>query len=72
MERLTISGVALDPWEMCGQDNYCKRECHALGGCTNGCVVPKLYWALRHYEETGLSPEQIEQLKDISGRQQAC
>lgn len=41
----------LDPWEMCGQDYYCKRECHDDGGCTNGCIVPKLYIELAKRED---------------------
>ena len=45
----------LDPWECCGQDQYCKRGCHDEGGCTNGCIVPKLYAKLAQYEdETGV------------------
>ena len=61
MQRLT-ENVGFDPWEMCGQDAYCKRGCHEPGGCTSGCVVPKLYRALRKYENIGLCPEQIEQI----------
>lgn len=41
----------LDPWECCGQDKYCKRECHEDGGCAKGCVVPKLYAKLAAYED---------------------
>ena len=52
MERLTIKNWRnLDPWEMCGQDNYCKRGCHEQGGCTNGCIVPRIYARLAAYEE---------------------
>ena len=60
MERLTRkSWRNLDPWEMCGQDNYCKRGCHDQGGCTKGCIVPRIYARLAAYEETGLEPEEI-------------
>lgn len=60
MERLTESyWMNLDPWECCGQDNYCKRDCHEVGGCTNGCKVPKLYARLARYEDTGLMPEEV-------------
>lgn len=60
MERLTDPcWKNLDPWECCGQDYYCKRGCHDKGGCTNGCIVPKLYARLAAYEDTGLTPEEI-------------
>lgn len=52
MERLTEKHWRnLDPWECCGQDNYCQRGCHDQGGCANGCVVPKIYCRLALYEE---------------------
>ena len=52
MERLTEKCWRnLDPWECCGQDNFCKRGCHDKGGCINGCIVPKLYCKLAKYEE---------------------
>lgn len=41
----------LDLWEMCGQDKYCKRGCHVEGGCTNGCIVPRLYVELAKHED---------------------
>ena len=60
MERLTDPcWKNLDPWECCGQDYYCNRGCHDKGGCTNGCIVPKLYARLAAYEDTGLTPEEI-------------
>ena len=60
MERLTSKYWRnLDPWEMCGQDNYCKRGCHEQGGCTKGCIVPRIYARLAAYEDTGLGPEEI-------------
>jgi len=60
MERLTNECWRnFDPWEMCGQDHYCKRGCHELGGCTKGCIVPKVYCRLAAYEDTGLEPEEI-------------
>ena len=60
MERLTIKNWRnLDPWETCGQDNYCKRGCHDQGGCTKGCIVPRIYARLAAYEDTGLEPEEI-------------
>lgn len=52
MERLTRKNWRnLDPWEMCGQDNYCKRGCHEQGGCTKGCIVPRIYARLAAYED---------------------
>ena len=58
MERLTRKNWRnLDPWEMCGQDNYCKRGCHDQGGCTKGCIVPRIYARLAAYEDTGLEPD---------------
>lgn len=57
MKRLTVEHWQnLDPWECCGQDNYCMRPNNKPGGCRNGCIVPKLYTRLAQYEDTGLSP----------------
>lgn len=58
MSRITIlEWRNLDPWEMCGQDSYCKRGCHENGGCINGCIVPKLYVALAIREDEEQSKE---------------
>ena len=63
MERLTDRYWRnFDPWECCGQDNYCQRGCHDEGGCANGCIVPKLYVRLAKYEDTGLEPEEVKSL----------
>lgn len=52
MDRLTDKAWRnLDPWECCGQDHFCKRGCHDDGGCTKGCIVPKLYKRLAEYED---------------------
>ena len=60
MERLTNTAWRnFDPWECCGQDNFCTRGCHEKGGCNNGCIVPKLYGRLAAYEDTGLEPEDL-------------
>ena len=60
MKRLTRKNWRnLDPWETCGQDNYCKRGCHEQGGCTKGCIVPRIYARLAAYEDSGLEPEEI-------------
>lgn len=60
MERLTKKAWRnLDPWECCGQDEYCQRGCYDSGGCTGGCIVPRLYTRLGAYEDTGLTPEEV-------------
>ncbi len=67
MERLTRKNWRnLDPWETCGHDNYCKRGCHEQGGCTKGCIVPRIYASLAAYEDTGLEPEQVMELKSFT------
>ncbi len=67
MDRLTEKAWRnLDPWECCGQDNYCKRGCHEIGGCTNGCVVPRNYVRLARYEDTDLNPDEITALQEKS------
>ena len=68
MERLTNkSWRNLDPWECCGQNKYCQRGCHDPGGCTKGCIVPRLYKRLAAYEDSGLNPEEVSALiKDWS------
>ena len=70
MERLTIKNWRnLDPWETCGQDNYCKRGCHEQGGCTKGCIVPRIYARLAAYEDTGLEPEEIYEVRFLIAAQ---
>ena len=68
MERLTNKDWRnFDPWECCGQDKYCQRGCHDPGGCTKGCIVPRLYARLRACEDTELTPEEVDELaKDWS------
>lgn len=66
MERLTDPcWKNLDPWECCGQDYFCKRGCHEEGGCTNGCIVPKIYVRLASLEDTGVSPEKVSWMKEV-------
>ena len=61
MERLTNKAWRnFDPWECCGQDEYCQRGCHDPGGCTKGCIVPQLYARLGDYEDTELTSEEID------------
>ena len=68
MERLTDKAWRnFDPWECCGQDEYCQRGCHDPGGCTKGCIVPQLYARSGAYEDTDLTPEEVSTLvKDWS------
>lgn len=62
MRRLTEETWRnLDPWECCGQDRFCGRSCHDLGGCTNGCIVPKLYARLAVYEDA-MPLERVQEL----------
>lgn len=64
MDRLTEKHWRnLDPWECCGQDNYCKRGCHDEGGCNNGCIVPKVYCRLAAYEDLNMD---LRMLAEIS------
>lgn len=66
MERLTDPcWKNLDPWECCGQDKFCNRDCHEAGGCTNGCIVPKLYVRVAMYEDAGLELWQADAAKYI-------
>jgi hypothetical protein len=64
-DRLTQDMGCYDPWETCGQDDFCRRGCHDVGGCTNGCIVPKLYYRLSQYEDTG-TIEEFKLLKNKS------
>lgn len=67
MERLTNKAWRnFDPWECCGQDKYCQRGCHDLGGCTNGCIVPQLYARLGAYEDTRLTPELVQKIAELA------
>lgn len=52
----------LDPWEMCGQDHFCKRGCHEKGGCVNGCIVPQIYSKLAILEDA--EDEEMSRLLD--------
>ena len=41
------------------RNTLCRQRCHDKGGCTNGCIVPKLYARLAAYEDIGMTPEEI-------------
>lgn len=72
MKRLTDKFWRnFDPWECCGQDYYCQRGCHDEGGCTKGCIVPRLYARLAVYEDIlfdsdGRELVTLEQLKALA------
>ncbi len=62
MERLTRESWRNDdPWELCGLDNDCKRGCVNAG---KWCEVAIKLRRLAKYEDSGFSPEEIEQLRD--------
>lgn len=64
MKRLTKTNWRnLDGCDCCGQDMYCQRDGNEFGGCHNGCIIPKLYERLAQYEDIGLSPKEISQMK---------
>lgn len=47
MSRLTVKDldkVAYSPWELCGMDSDCTRDCR-------GCPVNAIYLKLAHYED---------------------
>lgn len=69
MERLTNTAwMNFDPWECCGQDDYCQRGCHDEGGCANGRIVPQIYHRLATYEDIRLLPEEIKALQVKNAR----
>ncbi len=54
MGRLTVNDlneVCYDPWELCGMDVFCKKDCYKEGGCRNGCHIIKMYRKLAEYED---------------------
>ena len=69
MERLTydfcIGGNHC--WQVKGADNLeCREVCERQGddGC-KACPIAKAFDCLAAYEDTGLEPEEIEQLKIV-------
>ena len=72
MERLTYDFCVGDKhcWQVKGADNLeCREVCRNQGenGCTD-CPIAKAFDRLAAYEETGLSPEEIERILDSYGR----
>ena len=67
MERLTYDFCVGNKhcWQVKGADNLeCREVCRNQGenGCTD-CPIAKAFDRLAAYEDTGLEPEKIEQLK---------
>lgn len=61
MERLTpkdITKACNDPWDYCGLDATCKRDCFK----PTPCKIPKMVHRLAEYEDTGLTPMQVKAL----------
>lgn len=62
IERLTPehgwNNASYDPWEICGLDSVCERDCHE----PEFCAIPKMLRRLAEYEDIGLTPEQIKKL----------
>ena len=72
MERLTYDFCVGDKhcWLVKGADNLeCREVCRNQGenGCTD-CPIAKAFDRLAAYEDTGLSPEEIERILDSYGR----
>lgn len=62
MKRMTSKNLRRacnDPWDYCGLDSVCKRDCFK----PEPCKIPKLIDRLAAYEDTGLEPEEIIELK---------
>lgn len=63
MDRLTPKhgweNASYDSWEICGLDSVCNRDCHE----PKPCQIPKMLRRLAAYENTGMSPEEIDGLK---------
>lgn len=58
MERLTnknLRKACNDPWDYCGLDNVCKRNCFK----PSPCKIPEIVDRLAAYEDTGLEPEEV-------------
>lgn len=58
MSRLTsedITKVCMDPWEICGIQNTCNRNCLY----PTSCPIPDMIRKLAKYEDTGIEPEDV-------------
>ena len=66
MERLTSTNLRKacnDPWDYCGLDNVCKRDCFE----PTSCKIPKIVDRLAAYEDTGLEPEDLKRAFNEDG-----
>lgn len=64
MKRLTnpeLTKACNDPWDYCGLDNVCSRDCFS----PEPCEIPKMILRLALYEDTGISPNEIVEVKNI-------
>jgi hypothetical protein len=50
----------MDPWDWCGLDKECKRDCLE----PTPCKIPALARKLAEYEDTGMTPEDIKKVQD--------
>lgn len=65
IDRLTYSHM--NCWQIHGADNYmCKEICDKYSGCDK-CPIDKAINRLAEYEDTGLSPEEIQRMKEKDG-----
>ena len=60
MERLTEKCWRnLDPWELCGDDCRCDRECRFNDEYREKCNTLHLYRRVAEYEDAGLEPAEV-------------
>lgn len=65
MERMTywFSHVTGGSWQLHGQDNLmCEETCREIGNC-DICPVGKAIEQLAAYEDTGMTPEEVIEMK---------
>ncbi len=63
MDRLTyerLTKACNDPWDYCGLDKVCKRDCFK----PEPCKMPKMIHRLAEYEDTGLTPDEVAELAE--------
>lgn len=68
MDRLThplSTKCSMSPWDWCGLDNVCNRDCFK----PTPCPIPKKLRRLAEYEDTGLMPVEVENYKRIIKRE---
>lgn len=58
IDRITddyLAFAAYDPWELCGLDRDCLRNC-------KNCHIMKMYLKFAAYEDIGYDPEELQML----------